>query len=385
MNELKLNELSTMLKIVLTNQLNLVEKGKFSSIPRIVGPAGIGKSEFVKSLVKQMEKETGIQWGLKVHYLGTFPLEKMTGLPLSNDVEDEFTKWSKPDVFDFKTMEVPVKDLNKPYKILMLLDDIHLVKSNMLPYLYQLYSYRSIHGYKLPDNVAIITAGNGKDDNAGFQKTHSPIINREVYFNVKCDVDQWITDFAIDAGVEHEIIAFLNNNGNMLYTESINDGPFATPRSWESLSNQLKQMKDMKIKDNDTNEMLAVLANGTVGTEASGNFIEFINLIYKWNGEDILDGKEKFNINDLDKIDTYALLSAVTGEFIKRMRKNLITNKEIKSLQDITKACEGKHKVIIPVALSLIIKAEIKINNTLDISQQLLDNEIIQNIKHMIN
>jgi len=395
MNKLNLSELLAPITVSIINQMELCKKGMFSSIPRIVGPPGMGKSDFCKQLVSHLEGVTKSQWGLVVHYLGTFPLEKMTGLPLNiKESDDEmksegpkFAKWSCPDIFDFKTLEVPVKDYKKPYNILMLLDDIHLVKSNMAPYLYQLYSYRTIHGYKMPDNVVLISAGNGKDDNAGFQKTQNPIINREVYFQVKCDVDQWTRDYAIQANVKHEIISYLNHDPSMMHTKCVNSEPFATPRSWVSLSDQMKIMDNINIDKNNI-DILYNISAGTVGTTAASNFIEYIELIYKWNAGKILKGDENINYNDLDKIDAYSLLSACVGEFIKMFRNPELLEDEdlyVDNMKSIIVECSKKHKPIIPVVLGLIVKSEGSILKSTKVSRKILDANMTDIVNHMVN
>ena len=135
------------------------------------------------------------------------------------DEEPLYTVWSLPDIMAFRNMRhIPSDninggkfDLDKDI-IVLFLDDVHLVNKTMQSYMFQLLTYRSINGHKLPDNVVLVMAGNRSNDKAGFQQMLAPITNRIYFLDVHANIDKWIKNFAAMYGVRTDIMMFLQHN-----------------------------------------------------------------------------------------------------------------------------------------------------------------------------
>jgi hypothetical protein len=396
--EVTFKELDKLLFTSLTLQYNSIKNKQFTAIPYIQGSPGIGKSEYMKEAIKTIFPSFKIQgkelkflslenvtkmgaseWGSVIQYLATFPLEKMTGLPCKTNDDTIFAKWTCPDLFDFTSAQI--KPINLDNSIIVLfLDDCHLVKSNMSPYLFQLFSYRSIHGYTLPDNVLIICAGNGPDDNAGYNKIPTPIINRHLFFYVYPEIDVWIERYAIKKNIRPEIISFLKHDESFFFTKPINEEPFCTPRSWVSLSNHMSSYYDLFPQEKDT-DFIYQFATGLLSTEAVGRFSEYIELIYKWDAKSLLDGSKKLDSSQLDKINAYALLSGCSGVMIdiiknmKNMKKNDIEF-YVRNFKSILGVITKSYRTVVPIAIALVVRYEFKETGKMDFTKSLISDEV---------
>ena len=250
----------------------------------------------------------------------------------------------------------------------------------MSPYLFQLFSYRSIHGYNLPDNVLLICAGNGPDDNAGYNKVPTPIINRHLFFYVHADVDTWVERYAIRHNIRPEIISFLKHDESFFFTKPVNEEPFCTPRSWVALSNHMGSYYDIFPTERET-DFIYQFATGLVSSEAVGKFSEYVELIYKWDAKALLDGSKKIDVSQLDKINAYALLSGCSGVMIdiikniKNMKKDEI-ERYVKNFKTILEAVAKQYRTVVPISIALVVKYEFKETGKFEFTKSLISNEV---------
>lgn len=243
----------------------------------IQGAPGCGKSD----IMRQICEENG--WLLSVKYLSNMSLEQITGIPCK--VENGSTAvWSKPELFNFDNPEyAPEKyeqDKDGTVKVL-LIDDFHLADKIMQKYLFQLLTYKSLNGYKLPPNTAIILAGNRIVDKAGANVIPAPVCNRMMFVEVRCDTEDWLNNFAFKNGVREDITSYLYSHTENLAGDPIETAAWASPRSWTYLSYQMdayeKAFGKMSVND------LKIMASGLIGAEYTGKFIEYRELFSKWN------------------------------------------------------------------------------------------------------
>ena len=363
-------------------QYDAVKKKKFVSIPYVQGSPGIGKSEYMKSFIREYLPKQKIngkdlkflnlenansfgskEWSLVVQYLATFPLEKLTGLPKKTEGEKLFAEWTAPDIFDFTSANDFLGKNANDALIVLFLDDVHLVKSNMSPYLFQLFSYRSIHGYNLPDNVLILCAGNGPEDNSGYQKQLAAIINRHIFYKIEPNVEQWTNCYAIKNNVRSEIITFLNHAPNFLYTIPVNEECFCSPRSWVGLSDHMNGHYDLYPDDEGDYGFIYKYARGLLSPDAVSKYSEYVELILKWEAEKLLNSNKTIDVTLLSKIEAYSLLSSVTGYIMKlvRTKKTTVECKDIvERAKKIFLDMSLKHRVIVPMSLRLLVQYEMQ-------------------------
>jgi hypothetical protein len=293
----------------------------------IQGAPGTGKSD----IIAEMCEENG--WVLSVKYLSNMSLEQITGIPCK--VEHGSTAiWSKPELFNFDFPEyapeayftASEEEKNKFVKVL-LIDDFHLADRIMQKYLFQLLTYKSLNGYKLPENTAILLAGNRNTDRALANPIPAPVCNRLLFMEVKSDVKDWLDNFAFKHGVRSDITSYLYNNGDVcLSSEPLESGAWASPRAWTYLSYQMDAYEAMhgRIGISELKNMAA----GLIGAENAGKFIEYRELFAKWDFDKLSkmpweDVKARYKTEVESNItDCYAIVSAGTAWLLTVYKNN---------------------------------------------------------------
>lgn len=325
----KLNDAKKWIQTAVRFQQSSLKNGRSCSYLYLAGPPGIGKSE----MFEQICQENG--WGLIVKYMGTLLTEQITGLPKATSEDSNFTEWTIPEIFNFKNPRVQRNPNQEGQPIILLLDDAHLCTKTIQSYMFQLLTYRCIHDHILPDDVIIFLAGNRSSDAANFQNILAPISNRLDFREVKAEVDDWVSNFAIKNNVRQDIIAFLQHTEGSFQTTPLESQPWASPRSWTHASYHIDAYIDNFGEEPELDDLLNILA-GHVGYEPATSFVEFKEYLMKWNSRGILEGKENMpNINQLCKVDCYALMTALSNDFINILKeKNFKQNKETESYVD---------------------------------------------------
>ena len=378
------------LEIILKNLIKLqyvnIKNNRFTPIPFIQGSPGIGKSEWMKNFITNLKYENDEElkdynFAIEVKYLSTFPLEKLTGLPTpeyKNHNGHHFTKWTCPDLFKFENL-VNYKEDRKNI-IVLFLDDVHLVPKTMAPYLFEFYSYRTLHGYKLPDNVIIITAGNGPDDNAGYQPIPAPIISRYKFIYLENDMQYWMKNYAYK-NVIPEICIFLEMNPDHFSMKPMKQNAYSCPRSWSALSDMLKNHKEIVGKL----ENIKDYSLGTVSEESAYELDNFVNNILKWNGKEYLEGKKFPEFGDMKRLDIASCITAIQQELLKSIRdkKNKLDDETIKVyIQNFVKIMDSLIDHLLPIAIiiihTILTDSTIPSNITSDLIDIVLENDKIR-------
>jgi hypothetical protein len=309
-------------------EANVMLQCKQLHAPRLAiqGAPGTGKSDIIHEICE----EKG--WVLSVKYLSNMSLEQITGIPCK--VENGSTAiWSKPELFNFDFPEyapeayyTASEDEQKNYTKILLIDDFHLADRIMQKYLFQLLTYKSLNGYKLPENTAILLAGNRNTDKALANPIPAPVCNRLMFMEVKSDVQDWLNNFAIKNGIRNDITSFLYHQGDVyLSSEPLESGAWASPRAWTYLSYQMDACESVNGTLDITE--LKNIAAGLIGPEYASKFIEYRELFAKWNFDmlyamGIDAAKEKYKAGVESNItDCYAIISAGTAWLLNMYKK----------------------------------------------------------------
>ena len=133
----------------------------------------------------------------------------------------------------------------------------------------QLIYDRRAGDYVVPDGVLIVLASNRQQDRAGTSQTPQQINNRVIHIDVDADYDDWRNGYALDAGIDQRVIAFLDFRPELLCQPSKDAEAFPTLRTWEYASNIL----GMELPPIVRNETLA----GCVGKGAAAELIGFVD------------------------------------------------------------------------------------------------------------
>ena len=189
---------------------------------------------------------------------------------------------------------------------ILFLDEISAAPQSVQAAAYQITLDRVVGEHKLPDNCIVIAAGNRTTDKSVAYKMPKALANRLLHIEISTDFDSW-KKWAISNGINDKVIGFLSFRQDyfMTFDATNEDLSFATPRSWEMVSNILNYV------NNDINSTF-LLISGLVG---NGIAIEFRawDKIYSQlpNVEDIFNGKMPPLPKNTDVL--YAITSAMTS------------------------------------------------------------------------
>ncbi len=216
------------------------------------GPPGVGKSDAVKQICNEMG-------GLLVDIrLSLMEPTDLRGMPYYNK-ETNRMEWAAP-------IDLPDEALASQYPIIFLLfDEMNSAAPSVQAACYQISLNRRVGTYKLPDNVVIIAAGNRDGDKGVTYRMPTPLANRFVHLELNVDFNDW-EDWATENRIHKDVVGFLNFSKNDLYDfdPSSPNKSFATPRSWEFVS---------QLLDDDEDEI--TMTNIIAGTIGEGLALKF--------------------------------------------------------------------------------------------------------------
>lgn len=261
------------------------------------GPPGVGKSQAIRQIAKNIEEACGKSVHVTDVRLLLFNPIDLRGIPTSNE-DRTLAIWLKPQIFQMDESDEVIN--------ILFLDEISAAPQSVQAAAYQITLDRVVGEHKLPDNCIVIAAGNRVSDKSVAFKMPKALANRLLHIEIEDNFEAW-KRWAIGAGVNGKVIGFLSFRRDYLmkFNQSGEDVAFATPRSWEMVSNLLNNVSD------DVEAMLPMIG-GLVGM---GTAIELRSWchIYKElpDMEDIFDGKRPPMPQNTDAV--YALVSSMTA------------------------------------------------------------------------
>jgi hypothetical protein len=213
----------------------------------IWGGPGIGKSAIVRHLAA--DSALPLQ---DVRALLLDPVD-LRGLPFLG--QDGRSKWATPEF------------LPQGGSGILFLDELNAAPAMVQAGCYQLVLDRKLGEYTLPEGWAIIAAGNRDSDRAVTTRMPTPLRNRFVHLEFEIDLQDW-SEWAIEAGIRPEVIAFLRFRQELLSAFDRDANAFPSPRSWEFVSRILDATPDQTVE----HELFA----GAVGSGAATEFSAFL-------------------------------------------------------------------------------------------------------------
>ncbi|HBE96447.1 MAG TPA: ATPase [Verrucomicrobiales bacterium] len=249
------------------------------------GPPGAGKSSIVRQIAEKRKLELV---DIRASLLDPTDLR---GIPV---VAKDQAKWCPPSF-------LPADPKSEG---ILFFDELNAAPPLVQASLYQLTLDRRVGEYVLPDGWCILAAGNRAEDASITFRMPSALSNRFVHIDFEVDFSDW-NRWAVDAEIHPLVLGFLNTRRELLLDLSSTDRGFPTPRSWEIVSDVLKQFGV-------TTELHDVLL-GIVGEGASVEFSGYCeNAISEERILKILEDTEKASLPR--KLgDQYALISYVTS------------------------------------------------------------------------
>ena len=285
MENLHLNNVPTMniteiIDMLSNSYISYIENGiDFKEFPSIMlwGPPGVGKSQSVRQIAKNIKEKTGKEVNIIDVRLLLFNPIDLRGIP-TTDKNKENAIWLKPKIFEMNESDDVVN--------ILFLDEISSCTPAVQAAAYQITLDRTIGEHKLPDNCIVIAAGNRMNDKSVVSKMPKALANRLMHIEVEIDVDSWLR-WAKKNNINDIVIKFISDNKKCLMVDNqFNDNlAYATPRTWEMVSKILNNTKLVSY-------VIEPLVAGLVGEDVALEFMRYVVV----NGDipsvdDIFDGK----------------------------------------------------------------------------------------------
>lgn len=284
------------------------------------GPPGIGKSSLIHQIAAEMSREV-----LDLRLAQLEPTD-LRGVPMP-DATIGRARWYLPAFWPDRAeknmerqVEVVDKDGNKKMESvgikagncpngpgIVFLDEIEKAPISVKNASLQLVLDRAIGTYKLPDDWAIVCAGNREEDGCFSAPLGAALSNRMIHLDIEPDVDAWGM-WARDNNVQEDIIGFLYFKPELLYKQT-EEHAFPTPRSWvmaSGLSENVKTQKEQKE-----------LIGAAVGRSAAQEYVVWQNVYKSVDPEKVFAG-EMPSFEGKDQSFKYAVALAVAFALKKR-------------------------------------------------------------------
>lgn len=321
-NEIKLSNIPYMhvgkaVEILADSYCRLLNNGgKITMMPSVMlwGPPGVGKSQGVRQIAEEIERQTGKEVHVTDVRLLLFNPIDLRGIPTANE-DKSLAIWLKPQIFQM--------DEDSDVVNILFLDEISAAPQSVQAAAYQITLDRVVGEHKLPDNCIVIAAGNRTTDKSVAYKMPKALANRLLHIEVDVNFGAW-KKWAIGAGINGKVVGFLNfrQSALMQFEAGTENLAFPTPRSWEMVSNLLNYVND------DVDAMFSMIA-GVVGAELASEFKTWVK-VYKElpTMEDIFEGKTSVVPKSTDSL--YALVSAMTAyakthmDDLKKIRNSIV-------------------------------------------------------------
>ena len=270
------------------------------------GPPGVGKSQAVRQIAKEIGERTGKRVNVTDVRLLLFNPIDLRGIPTAN-ADKTLAVWLKPQIFQMDASDDIVN--------ILFLDEISAAPQSVQAAAYQITLDRVVGEHKLPDNCIVIAAGNRTTDKSVAFKMPKALANRLMHIEIEGSFNSW-KRWAISSGVNDKVIGFLSFRQNYLmgFDSGSDDLAFPTPRAWEMVSNILNGI------DDDIDNMFSLIA-GIVGMGVAVEFRTWAG-VYKDlpDIEDIFAGRAAKIPNTADAL--YALTASMVS-YARKHKDNM--------------------------------------------------------------
>ena len=265
------------------------------------GPPGIGKSDIVKQIGEDTNREV-----IDVR-LALWEPTDIKGIPYYNSDQGKMV-WAPP-------AELPT---DPDSTAIIFLDELNSAPPAVQAAAYQLILNRRVGTYTLPKGVDLVAAGNREGDRGVTYRMPSPLANRFVHLEAKVDFDDW-QDWATLNKIHPDVVGYCGFAKQDLYDFDPKSASksFATPRSWSFVSDLLS---DDEI-DNDT---LHNLIAGAIGDGLSVKFMAHRKIAGRMpKAGEILDGKVKtLEIKEVSAMYSLTVSLCMSSRTVQRRRSS---------------------------------------------------------------
>ena len=282
----------------------------------IWGPPGIGKSEVVAGVAKELG---GLMIDLRMAQMEPTDIR---GIPFFNKDAGKMD-WAPP-------IDLPDEETASKYPIVVLfLDEMNSAAPANQAAGYQLVLNRRVGKYVLPDNVVIVAAGNRESDKGVTYRMPMPLSNRFIHLEMRVDFDSY-QQWAVTNGIHEEVLGYLMRNKQDLYDFDARSSSraFATPRSWTFVSDILG------MEDGEDSDTTYALVSGAIGEGLASKFNSHRKFVAQLpEPMDVLTGK----VTDLEVKEVSAMFSLTVSmcyELKDSMENKKVTKDKLNNMMD---------------------------------------------------
>lgn len=253
----------------------------------IRGRSGIGKTDMLRQFVWEMNRSSGLTWGIGSHFFATYTPPDVTGylmprtvkitMPDGTQQEQTISEWSAPAWLRADPGQA-FTWLNEFDCAILALEEFDKANPEVKKAAAPLLLYGGVGGWFLkPGTARILLTNHADDGRQGSTKEFDFVINRKLLLNATQTVRSWM-DWADRNGVHPVFKAFAEAHTAVVFASDLPEkqGPFCTPRSFCMLASLAAQ----GLIDNDGKlieaEAFSETAAGTIGGPAARDLTTFL-------------------------------------------------------------------------------------------------------------
>lgn len=258
--------------------------------PLIWGSRGIGKSQLISSLTKELEMNTGDVWGLVDLRISTQEISDLTGLPkaftwkardMRTGQESVITEtdWSVP--LWFPTIEkIDHKERGIPKNGIIFLDEINRGGHQETQAIFQFVLDRRIHTHNLAPGWKIAAAANPPTEEYLVNEFDISLLDRFLQLVLKPDPQDWLDWAHSHKGrIAEGVARFIFTRPEMLCQMSESEHSWSppvssSPRSWEAVSTIMEKCRIPL-------ELEAEVYAGLIGSIPAVTFTDYLKKEYE--------------------------------------------------------------------------------------------------------
>lgn len=260
----------------------------------IMGPAGIGKTDFAKQVSEELEI------GFLSYTITHHTRQSAVGLPklvnkIHNGEENIVTEYTMSEIIS--SIYDYIEKYDQPNGILFI-DEFNCASETLAATMLQFLQNKTFGMNKVPDGWKIILAGNPHEYNKSVKELDIVTMDRLRIINVVPDFDAW-KEYAILKNIHPSILAYLSQKQSSLcsFSNDNNGRQLVTPRGWEELSHTIWVYKNLNLEVN-LNVISQFINHKKISMEFANYYNVFTNIITNEEVESILDGKADKKISD---------------------------------------------------------------------------------------
>lgn len=304
----------------------------------LMGPPGIGKT----AIMEQVASELNI--GLLSYSMTHHTRQSALGLPVIKKKKFGDTEY---DISEYTMSEIigAVYDMMEQTGVkhgILFLDEINCVSETLSPVMLQFLQYKVFGRYEVPEGWVIVTAGNPPEYNHSVREFDIATWDRLKRIDVEPDFDAW-KEFAYLSDTHSAIMSYLEiKKQNFYKIETTVDGKsFVTARGWDDLSQVMKLYEQHKLKIDER-----LISQYIQNKGIAEDFAAYYDLYNKYKSDyqidTILEGKASDDIKQRAKNakfdERYSLISLLLDAAMAKMKKCVLTNNFLKSVQSELKS-----------------------------------------------